>query len=71
MIDNHEQLPFDPPMSDSPRVTAAKQNEQAARAERLARALRENLRRRKAQARAKEGREQAGPAPPSRNEPTA
>jgi hypothetical protein len=40
-------------MPDSPRLTRAKQIEQAERAERLARALRENLHRRKAQARAK------------------
>jgi hypothetical protein len=38
-------------MPQDPRLTDAKRAEQAARAERLARALRENLRRRKEQAR--------------------
>ena len=71
MIDSRARLPFDPAMADSPRLTAAKRDEQAARSERLARALRENLHRRKAQARAKEGHERAGPAPPARDEPTA
>jgi hypothetical protein len=41
-------------MPDTPRVTNAKQIEHAARDERLARALRENLRRRKTQTRARE-----------------
>jgi hypothetical protein len=41
-------------MADSPRLTPKKRIEQTERAERLARALRENLHRRKAQARAKE-----------------
>jgi hypothetical protein len=41
-------------MTDSPRLTRRKQVEHAARDERLARALRENLRRRKEQARARE-----------------
>jgi hypothetical protein len=40
-------------MADAPRVTRAKQFEHAAREERLARALRENLHRRKDQARAR------------------
>jgi hypothetical protein len=40
-------------MADAPRRTAAKETEQAVRDERLARALRENLRRRKEQARAR------------------
>ncbi len=41
-------------MADTPRITRAKQTEHAAREERLARALRENLRRRKEQARTRE-----------------
>ena len=41
-------------MTDAPRLTRAKELEHAARGERLARALRENLRRRKEQARARE-----------------
>jgi hypothetical protein len=41
-------------MADTPRMTRAKQIEHAAREARLARALRENLRRRKEQARARE-----------------
>ena len=69
MIDSRARLPFDPAMVDSPRLSGAKRDEQAARSERLARALRENLRRRKAQARAKEGQERAGPAPPGQDEP--
>lgn len=71
MIDSRVRLRFDPAMADSPRLTAAKRDEQAARAERLARALRENLDRRKAQARAKQGQERAGPASPDHDEPAA
>ncbi len=41
-------------MVDAPRLTPAKQPVRSARAERLARALRENLRRRKEQGRARE-----------------
>jgi len=41
-------------MADTPRIARAKGTEHAARDERLARSLRENLRRRKAQARARE-----------------
>jgi hypothetical protein len=41
-------------MADTPHITRAKRIENAARDERLARALRENLRRRKEQARARE-----------------
>jgi hypothetical protein len=41
-------------MADDSRLTPAKEKEHAARDERLARALRENLRRRKEQARARE-----------------
>jgi hypothetical protein len=40
-------------MADSPRLTRAKRDEQAQRDKRLARALRENLHRRKQQARSK------------------
>jgi len=40
-------------MADTPRVTRAKQIEHGVREDRLARALRENLRRRKEQARAR------------------
>lgn len=54
MIDSRSRLPLDPAMADSPRTTPAKRAEHAERTERLARALRENLLRRKAQARAKE-----------------
>jgi len=43
-------------MADAPRHTRAKQFEHAAREERLARALRENLHRRKEQARARKPR---------------
>jgi hypothetical protein len=43
-------------MTDSPELSPAKRLEHAAREERLARALRDNLRRRKQQARAKEAR---------------
>ena len=41
-------------MADSPRITGAQRPKHAARDERLAHALRENLRRRKEQARARE-----------------
>jgi len=44
-------------MNDSPRLTASKRQEQAERDKRLARALRQNLHRRKQQARAKGQRE--------------
>lgn len=54
MIDSRTSLKLHPAMADSPRITEAKRREHAGRAERLARALRENLRRRKAQARAKQ-----------------
>jgi hypothetical protein len=54
MIDRRVRLASHPAMPDSPHLTRAKQIEQAERAERLARALRENLHRRKAQARAKD-----------------
>jgi hypothetical protein len=43
-------------MADAPRMTREKQIEHAAREARLARALRENLRRRKEQARARQPR---------------
>jgi len=48
-------------MTDTPRLTPARRAEQAARNKRLATALRENLRRRKEQARA---REDEAPPPP-------
>jgi hypothetical protein len=54
VIDSRARLPFDPTMTDSPRLTQAKRVEQAERTERLAHALRENLHRRKARARALE-----------------
>jgi hypothetical protein len=41
-------------MADSPRITRIKRSRDAARDERLAHALRENLRRRKEQARARD-----------------
>ena len=71
MIDSRAHLPFDPPMADSPRLTIAKRAEHAARTERLARALRENLHRRKAQARAKEEQERSDPSSPGHGEPAA
>jgi hypothetical protein len=46
--------PGKPAMSDAPRLTPARQAQHAARDKRLAAALRDNLRRRKDQARAKE-----------------
>lgn len=50
-----------PAMTDAPRLTSAKKQEQAAREARLAKALRDNLRRRKEQARARSpGREPSG-----------
>jgi hypothetical protein len=49
-------------MSETPRLTPARQAERAARDKRLAEALRANLRRRKEQARARED------APPSEPE---
>jgi hypothetical protein len=54
VIDSGARLPFHRLMADAPRLTGAKEIEHAARDERLARALRENLRRRKEQARARE-----------------
>jgi hypothetical protein len=53
-------------MDDSPHLTRAKQKEHAQRDKRLARALRENLHRRKQQARTKQqhaGETTADPAP--------
>jgi hypothetical protein len=58
-------------MTDSPNLTRAKRLVHAAREERLARALRDNLHRRKQQARAKEARTAATPADPSAAEPPA
>jgi hypothetical protein len=58
-------------MADSPRLTRATQKERAQRDERLARALRENLRRRKQQARAKEQPAAEPATDPSGDEPPA
>jgi hypothetical protein len=66
VIDSPARFPFDAAMVDSPRLTANKRAEQA---ERLARALRENLYRRKAQARAKEVRDANEPAQPDEDAP--
>jgi len=56
-------------MADSPRLSASKRAEQAERAERLARALRENLHRRKTQARAKQARTGEDAAQPDEDVP--
>ena len=69
MIDSPAWFPFDAAMGDSPSLTANKRAEQAERTERLARALRENLHRRKAQARAKEVRDADEPAQPDKDAP--
>jgi hypothetical protein len=64
-------------MADAPRLTSARRSAQAAREARLAHALRDNLRRRKEQARAREkpavdGPDDAGPADPgTSDEPPA
>jgi hypothetical protein len=58
-------------MTDSPNLTHTKRIEHAAREERLARALRDNLHRRKQQTRAKQARTAATPADPSAAEPPA
>jgi hypothetical protein len=58
-------------MADSPRLTRAKRDEHAERDKRLARALRENLHRRKQQARSKVQREARPPADPPPDEPPA
>ena len=58
-------------MTDSPNLTRAKRVEHAAREERLAQALRDNLHRRKQQARAKEALAAATPAERSADEPPA
>ena len=58
-------------MDDSPKFTRAKQKEHAQRDERLARALRENLRRRKQQARAKRQHAGEATADPAPDEPPA
>ncbi len=54
-----------PGVSETPHLTPARRAERQAREARLARALRDNLRRRKAQARARETREDAAPHPPA------
>jgi hypothetical protein len=53
MVDSATPLTFPPAMSSTPRRTPAKAAEHGAREQRLAEALRENLRRRKEQARGK------------------
>jgi hypothetical protein len=58
-------------MADSPNLTRAKQKEHAQRDERLARALRENLHRRKQQARAKQQHAGEATADPDPDEPPA
>ncbi len=58
-------------MTDSPHLTRAKRIEHAAREERLARALRDNLHRRKQQTRAKEAGAAATPAEQPADEPPA
>jgi hypothetical protein len=58
-------------MADSPRLTRAKQKQHAQREERLARALRENLHRRKQQARAKQRLADEATADPAPEEPPA
>ncbi len=52
-IDNAVAVPFHRPMADRPAITPAKQAERQAREARLAKALRENLQRRKEQMRAR------------------
>jgi hypothetical protein len=58
-------------MTDSPNLTHTKRIEHAAREERLARALRDNLHRRKQQTRAKQARAAAAPAKQPASEPPA
>jgi hypothetical protein len=58
-------------MIDSPNLTRARRSEHAAREERLARALRDNLHRRKQQARVKAARATAPTARPPTEEPPA
>lgn len=58
-------------MDDSPNLTRAKQKEHAQRDERLARALRENLHRRKQQARAKRQHVGESTADPTPDDPPA
>jgi hypothetical protein len=58
-------------MTDSPNLTRAKRIERAAREARLARALRDNLHRRKQQARAQEARTATASAKQPASEPPA
>ncbi len=58
-------------MADSPRLTRAKRDEHAARDKRLALALRENLHRRKQQARTKAQPAAEPAADPTPDEPSA
>jgi hypothetical protein len=58
------------PVTDSPDLTPAKRREHEERERRLARALRENLHRRKQQARAREQGPRAAEPKPPRNDPS-
>ena len=58
-------------MNDSPQLTPSKRQEHAERDKRLARALRQNLHRRKQQARAKERRGTPSAADPETEDPPA
>jgi hypothetical protein len=58
-------------MADAPRITGAKRLEIAVREARLSHALRDNLRRRKEQARAREKRAADRPADAADDEPPA
>lgn len=58
-------------MSDSPRLTPGKREERAERDKRLARALRENLRRRKQQVRIKQSRGASPATDLARDDPPA
>ncbi len=58
-------------MTTPPRLTPARRNEQAARDERLARALRDNLRRRKEQSRARATDASQPAGKPAADEPPA
>ena len=58
-------------MADAPRITGAKRVESAAREARLAHALRDNLRRRKEQTRAREKSAADRPADAAADEPPA
>lgn len=59
------------PVTDSPELTPAKRQEHTERDQRLARALRENLRRRKQQARARHQPATGAPVNQAENDPPA